>query len=66
MQYYTHLHHRYEKTSVLESAIPRRVPLVGNHRRVVQHRKRVSTEAPRDEWIRNISPERIVLSDNSE
>ena len=40
--------------------------LAGNPRRAVQRRKRVPAEAPRDEWIRDISPEQIVLSDNSE
>ena len=69
--FYTHLHHWHEQTSGLDAAfeseaILRRVPLAGNPRRAVQHRKRVPAEAPRDEWIRNIVSERIVLSDNSE
>ena len=71
LQYYTHFHHRHEKTSGLETAleaeaIPRRVPLAGNLRRAVQRRTRVPAEAARGEWPRNISAERIVLSDNSE
>ena len=36
------------------------------NRGLTEHRRRIPAEAPRDEWPRNISSERIVLSGNSE